>query len=188
MRHISLSLWVSVLAAAVVAAGPGEPFQSQSSFEAAIKNQSTSPSYVLITVVDDRSKSQRLTCTTSNLLMGAIHREYRLGYDEKGETEAERIALANRDHVFHFSKSKALKNIPISFSESDLRVIRSKLAPLSIEQLRSGFSSTGELHSIYQVTPWRRHQAYRDATACVLIERGLSPGLRDVSAQLWIAP
>ena len=179
--------WLLALAGAAVAAGPSEPFQSQASFEAAIRNHSTAPPYVLITVVDDRSKTQRSTCTTSNLLMGAIHFEYGLGYDKKGEAEAERIVLANRTHVFHFSKPKALENIPFSFSEGDLKEIRSKLAGMSVEQLREGFSGTGELHSIYRVKPWERHQAYRDAAACVLIERGLSPGMGDISDQLWLA-
>jgi hypothetical protein len=166
---------------AAVAAGPEGPMQSQSSFEAAIKNHSTAPPYVLITVVDDRTNTQRTTCTTSNLFMGAIHFEHGLGFDAKGQAEAERIALTNRSHVFHFSKAKALENIPSSFTESDLKVIRAKLAPLTIDQLRKGFSGSGELHSIYRVQPWERHQAYRDATACVLIERGLSPGMGDVS-------
>ena len=120
--------------------------------------------------------------------MGAIHFEYGLGYDKQGEAKAERIELTNRSHVFHFSKAKALENIPFSFSESDLKMIRAKLEPLTIDQLRKGFAGDGELHAIYRVQPWERHQAYRDATACVLIERGLSPGQGDRSDQLWLAP
>jgi hypothetical protein len=182
-----ITAWLTSIALMSSSLSAAEPIQSQQSFEAAIRDQSTAPLYVLITVVDDRSKSQRLTCTTSNLLLGAIYREYGLRYDKDGKIEAERIAFGNRAHVFHFSKPKALKNIPVYFHENDLRAIRSKLASLSIEQLRSGFSATGELHSIYQVTPWKRHRAYRDATACALIERGLSPGLGDRSGQLWLA-
>jgi hypothetical protein len=165
-----------------------KPAQSQASFEAAIHNHSTAPSYVLITVVDSRSKSVRTTCTTANLLMGAIHREFGLEYDKASQAKAEEIALANKTHVFHLAKREALKNIPYSFSQSDLEAVRAKLASLSIAQLRDGFANTGSLHSIYRVEPWERHQAYRDATACVLIERGLSPGMGDRTDHIWLAP
>src|SRR5258706_6038200 len=131
MRNIFLHGWPLVLAAAAVAAGADGQLQAQASFAAAIKNHSTAPSYVLITVVDDRSKTQRSTCTTSNLFMGAIHFEHGLGYDKQGEAEAERIALTNRAHVFHFSKAKAIENIPISFSGCDLNMIRLNLQPLT---------------------------------------------------------
>jgi hypothetical protein len=83
-------------------------------------------------VVNDRTKTQRTVCTTSNLFIGAIHFEHGLGFDTKGGAEAERIALANYNHVFHFSKIKALENMEASFTEADLRMIRAKLAPLTI--------------------------------------------------------
>jgi hypothetical protein len=188
MRAGLLSRCSLVFAMSTLAANPGGVVQSQQSFEAAIENASTAPSYVLITVVDDRENTKRSTCTTSNFLLGAIHREYRLGYDKEGVARARGIALENRSHVFHFSNSNALKNIPSSYSEDDLNSIRSKLASLTVEQLREGFSVSGNLHSIYRVQPWERHRAYRDATACVLIERGLSPGHGDVVDRLWLAP
>lgn len=165
-----------------------EPSQSHASFEAAIRNHSTAPPYVLITVVDSRSKSVRTTCTTVNFLMGAIHLEFGFEYDEAGQAKAEKVALSNQAHVFSFAKPEALKNIPLSFSQGDLEAVRARLAPLSIAQLRAGFASTGSLHSLYQIEPWERHQAYRDATACVLIERGLSPGMGDISDRIWLAP
>lgn len=188
MRKVPCSVWLFALVAASVIANPGGVVQSQTSFEAAVANASTAPSYVLITVVDDGLKTQRSTCTTVNLLLGAIHREYGLEYDAKGVAAAKRIALANQSHVFHFSKAEALKNVPSYFTDDDLRSVRSKLATLTVEQLRDGFSTSGTLHSIYQDQPGERHRAYRDAAACVLIERGLSPGHGDVSDQLWIAP
>jgi len=185
MGHSALRCWPLALVA--LAAGPKAPVQSQASFEAAIKNHSTAPPYVLVTVVDDRTKTERSVCTTSNLLLGAIYFEHGLGTGAQAWAEAERIALSNRDHVFHFSKPKALENVAPTYTEKDLETIRAKLAPLSVEQLRQGFSGSGDLHAIYRVQPRERHTAYRDATACVLIERGLSPGMGDVSDQLWLA-
>jgi len=188
MSKVPCAVWLFALVAASVVANPSGVVQSQTSFEAAVGNTSTAPSYVLITVVDDGSKTQRSTCTTANLLLGAIHREYGLEFDANGVASAKRIALANQSHVFHFSKAEALNNIPSYFTDDDLRSVRSKLAALTVEQLRAGFSTYGTLHSIYQDQSWERHRAHRDAAACVLIERGLSPGHGDVSDQLWIAP
>lgn len=171
-------------------AGPpdrGSPSQSRASFEAAIRNHSTAPPYVLIIVIDERSKAVRSTCTTVNLLLGAIHREYGLDFDDVGSAKTEEIALSHLDHAFTFSRQEALANIPVWYSAADLAAIRAKLAPLTLDQLREGFSSHGKLHSLYQVKDWEWHRAYRDATACVLIERGLSPGLGDRSDQLWLA-
>jgi hypothetical protein len=50
----------------VLAAEPAraQPHQSQESFGAAIRNDSTSPSYVLITVVDDTTGQARTGCTS----------------------------------------------------------------------------------------------------------------------------
>jgi hypothetical protein len=184
-RLLALSILAVVAAAAPVVGG--EPSQSRASFEAAIHNATTAPPYVLIDVVDERSKSTRTICTTVNLLMGAIHREYGLEYDEVGQARAKEIALSNTAHVFRFSKRAALSNIPITYSPSDLASVRARLAPLTLEQLREGFSPLGKLHEIYDLKDWERHKAYRDATACVLIERGLSPGMGDRSDQLWLA-
>lgn len=164
------------------------PLQSQASFEAAVRNYSASPSYVSITVVDDMSGKTWSGCTIASLLEGAIHREYNLGYDTQGMKKAEEILLKSKDRVFHFSKPSALENIPFSFSKEDLEEVRKKLSEFNVQQLREGFSAHGKLHSLYRVEPWKRRSALRDAVACALIERGLSPGIADLTGQIWIAP
>jgi hypothetical protein len=170
------------------AASEETPLQSQASFEAAVRNQSTAPPYVLITVVDARSEETRSICTTVNLLLGAIHREYGIQSDREGQVRAQQIALANKNHVFRFTTHEALANIPLYYSQDDLAFVRTDLQALSVSQLREGFSAFGKLHSIYHVSPMERSRAYRDATACVLIERGLSPGMGCRSGRLWLAP
>ena len=164
------------------------PVQSEASFEAAIRNHSTAPSYVLITVVEARSTVARSTCTTANFLLGALHREYDLEFDAAGQSRAEQLALEKGSHSFRFTRQQAIDNIPLYFSDNDLAYIREKLQNLSTSQLREGFSANGELHQLYRVGSWEQHNAYRDAAACYLIERGLSPGTGDRSDQLWIAP
>jgi hypothetical protein len=89
------------------------PQQSQARFEQAVKDGSTSPYYVAIAVIDDRSGVRRAGCWTSNLLEGAITRERGASV-----SEAKDIALQNRAHVFHFSSPAALDNLPTS-AQSD---------------------------------------------------------------------
>lgn len=92
----------------------GEPFQSQDRFATAIRDESTSPYFVLITVVDDRTGRTTTGCTTANFLLGAIHRENDLGYDSIGVRKAQEIALSNVAHVFHFSKQASLDNLAMN--------------------------------------------------------------------------
>src|SRR4051812_37442030 len=110
MKRLLALLTVAVVAGLVPVVGGG-PSQSRASFEAAIHNATTAPPYVLIDVVDESSKNSQTICTTVNLLMGAIHREYGLEYDEAGQARAKEIALSNTAHVFKFSKRAALSNI-----------------------------------------------------------------------------
>jgi hypothetical protein len=167
--------------------GAEVPIQSKASFEAAVGNESTAPLYVAVTVVDDASQASRSTCTTANLLKGAVHLEHGIAYNPAGQKEVQRIILSATDHIFHFTKPGALANIPVFYSQDDLAHVRAQLQGISVAGLRVGFSSRGPLHSIYNEMPFQRRNAYRDATACALIERGLSPGMGDITDQIWIA-
>jgi hypothetical protein len=79
--------------------GPGvaetEPSQPQAQFEAAIRNRSTSPNFILLTVVDDRTGESWIGCTLAPFLLGAIEREQPAVSLE----EAVRIALSNTSRV-----------------------------------------------------------------------------------------
>jgi hypothetical protein len=136
------------------------PMQSQASFEKAIGNHSTSPSYVLISVVDDDTGQSRTFCTTANFLMGAIHREYGIGFGSGDIARADAIAIASKDHVFHFRRQEALDKLRMTYSEDELAAARASYASPSAAEGK------------------------RDAVACVLIEHGLSPHLADRSGQV----
>jgi hypothetical protein len=82
--------------------------QLQYQFEWAVKNRSTSPGFVLLTAIDDRTGQSIAGCTEAPFLLGAIARETGVSGDE-----ARQIALSNTDHVFHFSKQQALDNLSI---------------------------------------------------------------------------
>ncbi len=95
----------------VVPAMADTAVQSQADFETAMRDNSTAPYYVLVTIVDDRNGQSDTRCVPSNGFKGAIHREYGLGYDRDGQNRALEIALSHPDHVFHFSKPEALNNM-----------------------------------------------------------------------------
>ena len=52
----------------------------QDLFEEALGNQTSAPSFVLITVIDGKSGEGRQVCTEAPFLLGALHRELGLGY------------------------------------------------------------------------------------------------------------
>lgn len=175
-----------LLACAVGAAGAATHAarQSDASFAAAIRNQSTAPSYVLITEVDGNTGNSQQTCVTVNLFMGAIHRENELGYDAKDQMTAVQIAMTTPDHVFTFKKQTALQNIPRYYSDDQLAQVRDALKPLTDKNLLDAKARQTALGKLGEIP----HDALRDATACVLIERGLSPGIGDITDQLWVRP
>lgn len=167
-----------VLAASPVAESP--PYQSPESFAAAIRDHSSSPVYVLITVVDDTTGQARTGCTEANFLVGAIQREYGLANDTAADANARNMALANTSHVFHFSRPEALANVAFRYSPHDMEVARQLIQPLTDEQLRAGFADRGELQGM--------SDAAQDARACVLIERGLRVRMADITGKLRLGP
>jgi hypothetical protein len=88
-----------------------ETLQPQAQFEAAIRNTTSSPSLILLTVVDDRTGQSWTGCTTAGLLVGAIHMERDEQRRAASVQEAVQVALSNASHVFHFSKQSALYNL-----------------------------------------------------------------------------
>jgi hypothetical protein len=163
-----------------VAARDSAPTQPRASYEDAFRVMSSSPSYVLITIVDARTGRARPVCTTANFLLGAIHHELQLGYDAADSARAVRFALQAEDHVFRFQQQAALDNIPSRYSEAELQAARDFLAPLSLDELKDKFSS------LYANRRLDTTGYARDAIACVLIERGLSPKKADISGQVYI--
>lgn len=91
-------------------------------------------------------------------------------------------------HTHAASPRLTLANIPFPFSEAELSQIREQLDGLAVSELRDGFAPSGKLHAIFEREPWEKHVAYRDAVACVLIERGSFPSMGDISDQIQVAP
>jgi hypothetical protein len=172
---------LAVPAEADVMANRPVTVQPRESYEAAIHNYSTSPSYVMISIAGGETEQVKQVCTTANFLLGAIHREYGLGYSAADISKVAEIALASPDHTFRFRQPTALANIPLRYSDDDLAAARSFLAPISTDELRTRFSS------LLRESRLSTDGYARDAIACALLERGLSPRSSDISGQVYIA-
>lgn len=136
------------------------PIQSRAAFERAINDDYLgSPYYVLITIKDSKTNQSETYCTMANFLLGAIHREHDLGHDVESIAKARKIAIENTDHVFTFNRPEALTNVHIRYSPADLDNARKSLVERGVPATIDNIFSYG----------------YRDAVACVLIERGASP-------------
>jgi hypothetical protein len=187
---VTMKRAVCIVAPAIFAATPGlsaepahtQPQQSAESFEAAIHNRSTSQSFVLITVVNDATGQATTGCTMAPFLLGAIHMEHGLAFDEAGNTNAVNMAIATANHVFHFSRPDALENVSFRYSPAELEAARRRVQPLTDQQLREGLA-------VYRgsLQPTALGGA-REALACALVERGLSVRLADRSGEVILDP
>lgn len=96
---------------------PSAPLQSHTDFEAAFRDESSAPYYVMLTVVDDRTGQATTGCPPAPLFLGGMSLEMWGRYDPRTTPDAParreavlNAVLANTSHVFHFSKQEALDN------------------------------------------------------------------------------
>jgi hypothetical protein len=95
--------------------GPFEAYANDSLrfeiYKAALNNQSTSPSYIVINVTNRGTGEHKELCTEAPFLEGALHIEYGFQYDSVGVTKAHKFALLQKNRAFEFSNREALNNI-----------------------------------------------------------------------------
>lgn len=144
-------------------APPGDLYTT-AMYRHAFTNSSTSPDYILITVKDGRTGASVVTCTISNFLLGALEIEHGLPYDR-----SEKMALHNADRTFVFSNPKALDNLPRYYSDAMLDEMRKEIGSKTDNDLLT----THFVQTLY-LQKGKNYQAYLDACAQVLLERGIS--------------
>lgn len=156
--------------------------QSAASFARAVQEMSSAPHYVRVVVRGSADPTGVVSCVAGWDLNVAIRREYSLPSTAEGMQKASEIAIARTDRTFLFTNAAALALVMPTFSDQDLSEAPAGLASLSEQELRAGFSLSpwGHLHEHY------RNRKQRDAAACVLIERGMSPGIDDRSRAVYI--
>jgi hypothetical protein len=153
---------------------------SQSMFRAALTNSSTAPDYVLIQVHGPGDQPERTVCTTANLFLGAIHREFDLGYSEADEKRALEIALKQPERSFIFRKKAAIDNLADYETPESLVDVRRQFAGKKDSELLDR-----EFINSIANTSRASHKAYRDAVAHVLLERGIGCTMGCVSDELF---
>jgi hypothetical protein len=155
-------------------------------YRKAILDDSTSPLYVLFTLHDTKTGTNRPVCTGGNFLVGAIHMEYHLDYDAAGEKRGHDIALRQPGHKFAFTTHKALKNIDPGYTPQMLAEARHRFSGRSTTELRRAVDK-GEVEKFcrrgHDVVIWDRWQA---AVAHVFLEHGILVGSADITGALYV--
>jgi hypothetical protein len=177
MRVVLAILLVSCVTASAA------PKYTERMFRRAVIEDSTSPFYLLITLHDLKTGTDRVVCTTTTSLLGAIHMEHRLEYDESGMRAAREIALTTPRRRFTFTRRKALENVRREYSDRVLEEVRLAVARLSSAELKR----LNPLTHIYAKNGWDAHKAYRDATAHAMLERGILVYMDDRAGGVYVA-
>jgi hypothetical protein len=121
-------------------------------------------------------------CTSAAGLLGAIHLQYNLDFDDAGRNRALQIALANKQRLFTFRNKRAFDTIKPEYTCPQLAEVRRALGKSSRSELKRQLNVSGSrLHSLYML-PSRF--VFRDAVAHALLERGIAVGLDDLTAKL----
>jgi hypothetical protein len=139
IASISFIFALSIFATGLSRDSAAQTRQSQAAFETAIRDSSTSPYVVLVTVVDGRTGQAGTGCTLAPFLLGAIYIEKWGSPLNKAAAEARprleeavHVALTNTSHVFHFSNQAALDNIlPLRYQEACSAIEKGSRARIS---------------------------------------------------------
>lgn len=153
-------------------------------FAKAVANDSTSPSYVLVAIVNDKSKTRQVVCTKGTYLIEALRLQYHFPITDVGWRKAVGMALANKARTFHFSNVQALAFVRPRYSPQILAEVQAKLKRVSTPELVRGIVN-GSLRQVYEKS--KDFDAYREALAYVLLERGLQPFMGDRNGALYLA-
>jgi len=133
--------------------------------------------FVLITLSDPKDGSKRRISALEASLLGAIHTQYHIDYDESGRKRAEQIAVTRWDEPFTFANPKAFNNVKASYTPDQLKRVRTQLSKYDKSALSKQLNDPyGTIHDIY-TNPYR--ESYRDAVAQVLLENGILVGVDD---------
>jgi hypothetical protein len=158
MRRLVFGLLV--LAAGSAQAAQTPPLQSQAQWEAAVRNETTNPSYVLVSIVNDHTKDKQTGCTLADFVKGALFHEMGLASNPASFEKVRQRMIASKDHVFHFSDMVSLSNVTFHYTPADLARARAAVADYqaAIQSGHPGKISDELMHS--------------DALACALVEQG----------------
>ena len=138
--------------------------------------------FVFITLHDSKTASDHRVCVFENMLLGAIHMQHHLDFDERGRNNAEQLALKFWNQPFVFSDPKAFRNVKPEYTPQQVDEIRKQLSKYDRRMLSKQLDDPyGAIHDLY-THPYR--ESHRDAVAHVLLENGIAVGVDDRTPML----
>ncbi|MFC6032878.1 hypothetical protein ACFPZM_17245 [Pseudoduganella danionis] len=159
--------------------------QSHADYIKAIKDVSTSPYYVQVLLAFGPDQTARPYCVRAPFLQGALARE--VGQEINRETwkTVQKLALENTERVFLFTKAEAISNLALDrYTPDDLDRARALLAPYSAAELKEAFTT----RTLREARRFNTAGYQRDAIACALLERGLTPRSADITGAIGFYP
>ena len=163
----------------------------------------TGPLYIIITLRDPSRGAERTAAISGPFLFGAIDLEYHLPspdpeHPPKNDVEIRakmlrkelQIALSQPDRVFVFRNHQARKNVAPRYTPEIFEKVRRQLSFRSrAEIIAAAHANESWLHRLYlSKRNWAEIQAYKDAVAHALLERGILVGQEDEYAgKIYIA-
>lgn len=144
---------------------------AQDNFTLALRDRSTSPRLLLVTV-EYADLSQRVIMTGGTQLLIALMKERGFEKWDNAYRVAETAALAGRDRPFRFTKPGVLKMLEIPYTLELLAEIRKKLSGFATPELRSRLDHPDGFQDIYPPDP-KQKSRYKLAIAHVLLEMGI---------------
>jgi hypothetical protein len=184
-RNAGLAVVSSILLLLAMSAAASTTEFSRAMFARAVKDESTSPLFVLILLQETNTKV-RTICVPAPLLIGAIQMESNLSENDVGGNRAKQVAIANWNKPWVFAKAQARENVKPRYSGHVLHEVRRQLGSSANSALKAQLRSPGSaLHEFYRTQHGHRFAAYRDAVAHVLLERGIAVGVADRSGGLF---
>lgn len=157
--------------------------QSHADFVAAVRNNSTAPSFVKIQVTDLNTGATYTTCTLANFLRGALHSETGEPYSREGRRRIFDLIVTNTSHDFGFRTRKALENLSDQPKPEDIQEAGRLLDGADLPM--ADFLVSEPAYAFY-----KKDQPFgsaRDAAlACALIDRGYMPYSHSMNGSILI--
>ena len=173
-----------ILAASSCFAAGGESY-TKGMFKEALKDDSSSPLYLLVNVP---KYGKRDVCVQAPFLLTAISLEHGFAFDRVGVRQAVEFALRSFGKPLHFSDTKAEQVVKPRYGQEQLMKAERFLAVFRKDEISKELGASGSrLHAFYAgQRDASARIAYRDALACVMLNRGILVGVQDRTGRLFI--
>jgi hypothetical protein len=175
-RHAVVILFIALGCTAARANGVA---QDRAHYEQAIREKTSAPYFILVTVVDDTTKTSWTGCTLPEFLAGALDAERGQPNDDADMARDDQAMLDAKDHAFHFSNPKALAEIRMD-----------AYTPADLERARAYLRTHGTAFLLS--SDWTKIDAAnalnRTALACAIIEKGLAARMADGNGETFAEP